>query len=321
MAELTTVVNELIKGKRVDENLHSYTEGLMSAYRRMAYLRGAMNYFTCAQVYSDMSKDTVRTVDSIVDRLQKLVLKGILNSETDTDELIDEVSKFRDELIETMEVLTSYTDNFQVVEYVLNRVEYRFVECEYDNSYYNDQFEKDIYRYVTNDKDNSVINMKLAQIVGQLPMRLSKNKFFDMLKDAFSLYKGTDKQSVDDFAYMLKTAGTIYVPKGFDTAFPELKKLYDKLMDINCDEIDDNKFREYRKLLDKASDMVNEYADFYVMVTEVINDVYSILLTEGAFCEVNEQNKLLDIINSAYEIIEGNEVNEEESDNDEEPKG
>lgn len=67
----------------------------------------------------------------------------------------------------------------------MNRVEYRFSESEFGDEYYNDRFEKDIYRYITGDKDNTVINMKLSQIVGQVPMRLSKNKFYDMLRIHF----------------------------------------------------------------------------------------------------------------------------------------
>ena len=54
MSELTSAVNELLKGKRAEENLHVYTDGLSALYKRMAHLRMAMNYFTFAEVYSDM---------------------------------------------------------------------------------------------------------------------------------------------------------------------------------------------------------------------------------------------------------------------------
>lgn len=90
---------------------------------------------------------------------------------------VDRIDALRNRIIAKMEILTAYTDIFQIYEYVLNRVEYRFSESEFGDEYYNDRFEKDIYRYITGDKDNTVINMKLSQIVGQVPMRLSKINF------------------------------------------------------------------------------------------------------------------------------------------------
>lgn len=105
--------------------------------------------------------------------------------DTLSPDAVDRIDALRNRIIAKMEILTAYTDIFQIYEYVLNRVEYRFSESEFGDEYYNDRFEKDIYRYITGDKDNTVINMKLSQIVGQVPMRLSKNKFYDMLRIHF----------------------------------------------------------------------------------------------------------------------------------------
>lgn len=310
MSDLVTAVNELIKGRKVEENLHIYSEGLSSLYKRMAELRMAMNYFTFAEVYTEMDRETGKVIESSVDKIQKLV-NDIVLSDTLIEGTIEEISEFRDELIRKMEILTSYTDRFQVAEYILNRVEYRFSNSGFDDAYYNDKFEKDIYRYITSDKDNSVINMKLSQVIAQIPMRLSKNKFYDLLKDSFSLYKGSEKQSVDDFLYMIRTAGTLYKPDGFETEFPALNTYFDSLGSIDVENITKEQYDNYRKQLDKASALVEEYADFFVMITEVLNDVYSIALNFEALTDLNETDKLKDIISDSYDLIEGNEINPE----------
>ena len=127
-------------------------------------------------------------------------------------------------------------------------------------------------------------------------------------KDSFSLYKGSEMQSVDDFAYMIRTAGTIYNPEGFGVMFPELHSKYEKLSTIKADEITEADFREYRELLTVASEEVERYTDFYVMLTEIINDVYTIYLNDKALTEVKEIEKLKSIISDAYDMLEGHDI-------------
>lgn len=184
MADLTTAVGELLKKKNTEENLHIYVEGLSSLYKRMAELRLAMNYYTFAEIYSDFDFAKKTAVDPYINEIQQIINDVILLDTLSLD-AVDRIDALRNRIIAKMEILTAYTDIFQIYEYVLNRVEYRFSESEFGDEYYNDRFEKDIYRYITGDKDNTVINMKLSQIVGQVPMRLSKNKFYDMLRIHF----------------------------------------------------------------------------------------------------------------------------------------
>ena len=184
MSDLVTAVNELIKGKRVEENLHTYTEGLSALYRRLACLRFAMNYFTFAEVYRELDINEKRIIDSSVDEIQKLVNEIVILN-VHSENVNGKIDSFRNKLIAKMEVLTGYTDRFQILEYMLNRVEYRFSDSGFGDDYYNDKFENDIYRYITADKDNSVINMKLSQVISQVPMRLSPPLHISPLKRSF----------------------------------------------------------------------------------------------------------------------------------------
>lgn len=310
MSDLVTAVNELIKGKRVEENLHTYTEGLSALYRRLACLRFAMNYFTFAEVYRELDINEKRIIDSSVDEIQKLVNEIVILN-VHSENVNGKIDSFRNKLIAKMEVLTGYTDRFQILEYMLNRVEYRFSDSGFGDDYYNDKFENDIYRYITADKDNSVINMKLSQVISQVPMRLSKNKFYDILKESFSIYKGSEKQSVDDFAYMVRTSGLLYMPGNFFDEFPELKALYDETCGMDVENITKDEYEKYKKNVDKASALIEQYADFFVMITEVLNDVYSISLNFSALTDINEDGELTSIINDSYDMIEGHDIDPE----------
>ena len=93
------------------------------------------------------------------------------------DVLTDKISSLRNRLIAIMESITDYVDKFKIYEYVLNRVEYRFKDDELDEEYYNTYMTNDIMHYILSDKDNVSINGRISEMVGQLPIRMSKARF------------------------------------------------------------------------------------------------------------------------------------------------
>ena len=103
----------------------------------------------------------------------------------------------------------------------------------------------DLMHYILADKDNVVINSKISEVVGQLPMRLSRSKFFEYLKDAFSLYHGAQKGTIDDFAYALKTTAMLHKTKGFDTLFPEMYDIYQTLANADYANIEEAQYRRH----------------------------------------------------------------------------
>ena len=305
MAELSSAVNELIKGKRVSENLPVYTGGLFSLYKRMAYLRMSLNYYTFSEIYYELSKDKKEVIFEEVAALQKLINGIILSNEMDYKSAEEEIIKLRNSIIGKMEVLTAFTDRIQIYEYILNRVEFRFNESEFDDKYYKNNFERDILNYVINERDNAVINMKLAMVMGELPMRLTKNKFFDIINQSFSIYKESEKLSINDFAYRIRTAGTIYTPVGMDIHFPLLNAYLNDFSVVDYSTITEEHFNLMRDKMDRAGELATEYADAFVMLTEVINDVYSIILCRNALYDSNETDKLVDIIAQSYKVVQG----------------
>lgn len=305
MAELSSAARELTKGKKASENLMIYTKELSALYSNISHLRLAINYYTFSEIYYELSKDKREIISNEIEAIQQLVKDVMLNEGPDFQKSEEIIVKLRSDIIDKMEILTAFTDRIQIYEYILNRVEYRFNESEYDDNYYRNNFEKDIYNYVINDRDNAVINMKLAMVMGELPMRLSKNKFFDILKDSFSIYKESEKGSVADFVYRLKTAGGIYTPEGMDKYFIQLNKYLEDFAAVDYSEITKEQFEQLRSEMDTAGELVREYADTFVLITEIINDIYSIVLCDGLVYDNNNKDKLTDIISASKEVIDG----------------
>ena len=180
MAELANIAAEISKGKNLESNLSKYAGGLDSLYCRFGYIKLALNLYTFAQVYGE-NDEISNAVKEYVSLLSSCVKEGIVsNDNTNLSYVEKNLNNLRNQIIAQMEVLTSYADRLQIYEYVLNRIEYNFNEPDVNMDYYGEKFEKDILNYIVSENDNSIINIKISQVVGQLPMRLSKNKFFEL---------------------------------------------------------------------------------------------------------------------------------------------
>ncbi len=310
MAELTNIAAELSKGKNIESNLSKYAAGMNSLFNRIAHVKLAMNLYTFAEVYGDEDMYKEELSDSAA-KLAGIVSDGVVGNAA-TDSLINELDALRNDIVARMEVLTSYVDRFQIYEYVLNRIEYKFEECDINLDYYDDKFERDILNYIVSDKDNSVVNMKISQVVGQLPMRLSKNKFFELVKDALSLYKGSEVKSVYDFIYMLRTVAMLHTPDKFDTEFPKLAQWLIQLKGYSYGDMEEPAYREALQCLSEASDYVTGITDIYVMMMQAVNDAYTILLSsEEAITDSIEKNNCIQIIKVAAEALKHNELPDE----------
>lgn len=84
---------------------------------------------------------------------------------------------------------------------------------------------------------------RLPEIVYQLPVRMSKDRFFDYLKDAFSLYKVAQKGSVDDFVYALRTVSMLDIPAGIDESFPDVRDICKELKEADYRNITKDEFK------------------------------------------------------------------------------
>lgn len=110
-----------------------------------------------------------------------------------------------------MKVLTSYTDAFEMYEYILNRKEYSYQENMTDDLQAEldgidvSEFADEIFRFVFADSDKVAINSKLQSLIGQLPIRMTKNRFYDILGDTLDIYNGVEKESLDQFIDMVES--------------------------------------------------------------------------------------------------------------------
>lgn len=286
MKNLSYIANEINKGKDLDENLLLYLKSASSLYSTLGAIKLSMNYYTLVDILLEEDID-----DSFISSFEnvKALLEEILKGETkDANTKLEEI---RNELIKKMEKITNIVDRLRIYEYVLNRIEYKYKEAELDKEYYNTYLTNDVMHYILKDKDNVVINTKISEIIGQLPMRMSKGKFYDHIEDAFSLHHGAMKKTIDDFYYSLSTTAMLK-EIGDISEFGEVSIALEKLENARYSNLSSDEFDQLRKAFDLASERINALADAYVLLTQVINDALTISLTNATSLGLNEELEL-----------------------------
>lgn len=316
MKDLNYVAGEISKGKNLSLNLPGYANSMMNLYHGLAYIKFSMNYYTFFEMSNDseFGKAEMERLSALIEQLNEIVDKEVVSDviQPETDESVRKLDGIRNEIIKTMEVVTAYVDRLRIYEYVLNRIEYRFKDEEFDEAYYNNGFTNDLMHYILSDKDSVAVNNRISEVVEQLPMRLSKNKFYEYLRDSFTLYKDAQIGTVDDFAYTLKTTGMLFEPDDFDTMFPEVHELYLDIAATDYKNISKEEYDAVSAKLTIAAQKMSDTADMYVMFTQLVNDLYTLLLSKPhVFGDVDETiraRKVVEVVLSDFKNRGSNAV-------------
>jgi len=317
MKDLNYVASEITKEKNLEMNLPKFANSMMSLYNGLAYVKLSMNYYTYYEMLNDREYENtdLAKIKGYLERLNTIIEKEVINEgsvETLEDSIVD-ADNIRNEIMKIMEVVASYVDKLKVYEYILNRVEFKFSQDEFDEEYYMTNLTNDLMHYILADKDSMVTNSKIAEIIGQLPIRLSKNKFFDYITNSFSLYRGAQKGTIDDFVYSLRTTAMLDQPEDFENSFDDVNAIYNDLKNADYKNITQE---EYKSLADKlliATQIMSNTSDLFVILIQLVNDVYTIILSKMyAFNDVDEINKSKYVIKSTLEGFNGNEYDAED---------
>ena len=166
-----------------------------------------------------------------------------------------------------------------------------------------------MFQYVFNDKDKVVINSKIQLITSQLPVRMTKNKFYDILSASLGIYTGSDVVSVNDFIQMIRTTAMIELPEGYDTEYPNIYTLIQELKNIDYSSIDRAEFINIASRLEDMATYINDIVTNYLQLVEIVNDVYSILLAQPYYNSTKDSSEI------ARQIIAGVDSFFEKEDN------
>ncbi|NLK28838.1 MAG: hypothetical protein GX306_10940 [Clostridiales bacterium] len=273
-------ISNNIKSKiLLEENIPQLFNYLADRYYTYAGVRLSLHYYTCYGEYVEEGNAWSEEATNILLNINKIIHENIVQqSKIDKNKVIEKVNQLRKEIIKRMSCLTAYSDIFEIYEYVLNRTEYRFREENYP-IIEDEEFAKQILRYIFDGEDNVIINTKIKEIIGQLPIRMTKQKYFEEVRKSIHNYLGLEQSQLDTYLYMLRTSAMLYHEEGMDTYYPDLWERKETLAQIKFKEITKEEYQKAKEILEQATRFLRQETSVYYSFQEIINELYALLLT------------------------------------------
>lgn len=274
------IVGDILKNKNINDNLQEYYGKFMEINNKYAMIRLAMNYYTYYTMTAE--DDVILQAENMAG--MNLINKAIENMMNGNEESlqadITAIESLREGIIEKVQDLTCYVDRFNIYEYALNRVEYRFKDEDYPAGYSDENLTRQLMQFILEDEDNMAINQKISQVIGQLPIRLTKNKFYEMLSNGFSIYKGGTKESFKDFLYMIRTTSMLETTATMQENYPYLEESLRDFSKVNFKEMSAEQYEDMSNDVVKVSDYITELMDCNMVLQGLVNDLLVILYTK-----------------------------------------
>lgn len=282
---------------------HNMKKQLSAAYR-YSYSRLALNYYTFYEAICE-TVDIPEPAEQYSEEFHQIV-KGFLNGEEGLSRLDD----LRNQVMKSMEVLTAYTDCFQIYEYVLNRMERRFEAGSVIGESVEELAEQ-LTQFLIKSEDAMVMNERMKNVISQLPIRYTRQKFYSMLSDGLSVYIGSDKSSLEHMLYVLRTEAMIQLPEDMKQGYEALFEILGQLKTADYRHMEQAEYYDCMEKFACATDKMTSDAGIYMLLQDMINDLYVLFLAgQEVMIDLAEKQNLEKIISGVLKAFQtGNTSN------------
>ncbi len=294
MGNLKTIIHNLQRGKSIEYNLNQYIGEMMTNGNRLSFVRAALNYPLFYEEISQIEQsgqcpECIRQLSYELSHLFGEAMR-LEYEEADVPPILEKAFALRERITAVMQALTAFGDRYTIYEYVLNRKEYSYQDTSAMENFDDEAFRNKIMAYISEAPDQSGNRMKLVQILEQIPMRMTRSRFAQIIEDGLRAYIGSEKSSVEDLLYMIRTGALLEEPEEMASFFPDLYEKSRYVKDRYNQTMTKEQFQELLQYFSGFFQTLNEEMDSVLLMQELINDLCSILLS-APYARANETER------------------------------
>lgn len=302
----TTIKNNIRTNKNLESTLDQLAVNHQFNQYKVAVYDLLFNYITFLEMLDEekinnhLEKDSniqevVESITSIVDNY-----KGLKSMIYDKEELM----KIRNKIESDMKMLSYYTDEVETYEYIINRIEGKYSHDYYDLE--EDQsFAGNLLQFIFETDENIVINEKIKLALSQLPIRLTKNKFYEYVENSLEIYKGAYTKDLNNFIDMLK--GMAILGQEYKGSYKEIWDDIEILRNTDYRNIEKPQFDNIVNIKTNVADRIDKIYSIYTLGVSIINN-----LIELTYCDrlnLFEDKEDLKIVDELFYMIKIKEKN------------
>lgn len=313
MADLSRLVHNIEKGKDLEFALSGYGNQMLNISNRLSGIRFVLNYTTFYDILydgkaaADTQEELSPLIQAAIDRLNEAV-RSHLQEENFSGEALEqqtaEIDALRRDVTGLMRCLTALSDRYTLFEYVMNRKEALFIPKQLPAAYSDETMTERLMSWLISDKD--LMQLRLTQLIEQLPMRMTKSRFFQILENGLSVYTDGDRKSLEDELDMIRTSILLTEPSEIKQYFPEIYEQLRTLEQTDFEGMSAEDFPGIYEKMQQCGEILNNLIGIVGLLTELVNDLYvQILSAPYALAELNEKAAVSGILTDMLELFDG----------------
>lgn len=285
---LKSIYKNIINNHKLQESIPEFFELAAEKYNTYSTVRLALHYYIGYEMYWDenWTGQTREYIKSINDIITDTLLE--VKDKDNLVEYVRQIDNIRNNITVRMEMLTLFVDLFEIYEYALNRVEYRFNDM--DQIKEDEELAREVLRYIFDSEDNVMINEKIKEVIGQLPVRITKQKYFDYISDSLNELIGASGDVLETYIYIIRSCAMLDISSDMKEAYPLLWEKKDKLERLDFKKISNIEYEEATLLVQEAAALLEVESSAYYNLIEIVNELYTILLCAPYIVQASEDS-------------------------------
>ena len=278
--ESKILLTDLRAGRDMDANLQKYTAMISSAFVDYSTMKVALNLHTRREEQENRPDD-----EELMACIREAAAMGFPDTpekKARYKELAAGLISVRDNITKEMRAITAFVDKLTMHESVLNHKIAASAEDMEEPDI--DVIVKETERFIFSEKDRVGTNLRIQQVIAQLPVRMTKQRFYDIIGQSMALYKGGEKSVAEDFADSIRDVSGI--TEIDDSCLKHYEELYEvltntvKMLDaIDYPTISDDDVEKAGGEIERSAEMLSALSTDLLQKQEIVNDQLILLLT------------------------------------------
>lgn len=311
-SQMKQVCQNVMRGTELEINLPRFFNYFTSTYYTYAKTMLSLNFETILDDETDADEEQKELIKPVCHLLQDVIFSS---GKMELLQAVEEIDELRCHTEKRMEVLLYYADVMSIYEYVMNRVEYKYTKSQISLKE-DEDFAREILQYIFEENDNVIVNDRIKEMLQQLPIRLTKSKYFELLSQSMDAYKEADASTFDSYLYMLRSGATIYQPEQIKEFYPEFQKEVKWVKKIDFNDLSEDSFLKTQQRLQKVMKSIEKKTEWLYDYQNIVNELYAMLvckqyegLEQHDFVTANEDSG--SILKSLISFATGEQKTEE----------
>lgn len=193
--------------------------------------------------------------------------------------VLENIDDFRREIRQEMETVVAYSDAVQIYEYALNRIERRFVNGSSEPEIEIENLVGNVMHYLASTEDTTVQNQRIHELLRQLPIRFTRQKYFSMVHDALTSYIGSDYAGLEEVMYLLRCGSLIELSQRCGSGYGRLEEILACLKKLSFRDLTKEDYEKTNAQVKEAGELLLNLTEYCNNLEEMVNDLYLLCLT------------------------------------------